>query len=102
HPGVVRSLAFSRDSSSLVSGGDGDGRLRIWNVATGTCQKEIQGPGTRIISVAVSPDGILTAAVDWDGNLGVQDVVTSQQVARVQLGGRGQTKGLAFSPDGRL
>ena len=54
----------------------------------------------RILSVAVSPDGTLIAAVDWDGNLSVRDVATGQQVARIQLGGRGQTKGLAFSPDG--
>ena len=39
--------------------------------------------------------------MDWDGNLSVRDVATGQQVARVQLGGAGQTKGLAFSPDGR-
>ena len=64
-------------------------------------RKEIQGPGARIVSVAVSPDGTLIAAVDWDGNLSVRDVATGQQVARIQLGGAGQTKGLAFSPDGR-
>jgi WD40 repeat protein len=94
-------LAFSPDSSWLVSGGDADGRLRLWDVATGTRRKEIQGPGNRIVSVAVSPDGTLIGAVDWDGNLSVRDVATDQQVARVQLGGGGQTKGLAFSPDGR-
>jgi WD40 repeat protein len=94
-------LGFSLDGSWLVSGGDGDDRLRLWDVATGMLRKEIQGPGTRILSVAVSPDGTLIAALDWGGDLSVRDVATGQQVARVPLGGAGQTKGLTFSPDGR-
>ncbi len=63
--------------------------------------RRFEGPGARILSVAVSPDGSRIAAVDWDGNLSVRDVATGQQVAPVPLGGAGQTKGLAFSPDGR-
>ena len=101
HPDVVRSLAFTPDSSWLVSGCDADDRLRLWDVATGTLRKEIQGPGARILSVAVSPDGTLIAALDWDGDLSVRDVATGEQLTRVRLGGAGQTKGLAFSPDGR-
>jgi WD40 repeat protein/predicted Ser/Thr protein kinase len=101
HPSLAGTLAFSPDSSWLVSGGDGDDRLRLWNVATGACQKELQGPGARILSVAVRPDGTQIAALNWDGKLSVRDVATGQEVTAMQLGGVGQMKGLAFSPEGR-
>jgi WD40 repeat protein/predicted Ser/Thr protein kinase len=103
HPYVVRvrALAFSPDGSWLVAGGDEDGRLRLWDVATGKLRKELPGPGGPILAVAVSPDGAQIAAVGWNGILSVRDVTTGRQVASVKLGGEGQQKGLAYSPDGR-
>ncbi len=100
HPGVVWTLAFAPDSSWFVTGGDGDGRLHLWDVATCTC-KEIPGPGPRICSLAVSPDGTQIAAVDWTGNLSIREAATGREVAAVPLGGKGQMKGVAFSPEGR-
>src|SRR5262249_23244543 len=54
HPGAVFTLAFSPDSSWLVTGCDEDDRLRIWRLATGEVQQLIKGPGHRLTAVAVS------------------------------------------------
>jgi WD40 repeat protein len=101
HPGVVRALAFSPDSSWLVSGCHADDRLRIWDVATVQMRKEITGPGPRIWSVAVSADGACIAAVDSDGNLGVSEFATGRTVFSTRLKGHWKPKPLAYSPDGR-
>jgi WD40 repeat protein len=97
HPGVVRTLAFGPDSRWLVTGGDGDGRLRIWDVATARVRQEIQGPDLSLRLLAVSPDGARVAATVWDGqiNYHVYDLPTGKQLFSAP------GSALAFSPDGR-
>jgi WD40 repeat protein len=123
HPGIVPSLAYSPDGSSLVSGTYGDDRLRIWDVATARVRKEIPAPaGTpRIVSlsphgsrdrssppvlpylisrfVTVSPDGKRVAATVYDPqfrfHLCVCDLASGERLFSAEGGA------LAYSPDGR-
>jgi WD40 repeat protein len=100
HPGVVETLAFSRDSSRLFTGCQQDDRIRVWDVATGQRQAEFQGPGP-MRALAISPDGTGIAALDGKGNLSLLEADTGREVARDALGEAGPRWPLAWSPDGR-
>jgi WD40 repeat protein len=102
HPSIVPTLAFSPDGHWLVTGGDGDDRLRIWDVGTARVRKEIRGPGAPVRGLAVSPDGRRLAASAWEGlsldaphHLSVYDVRTGERLFAAPGGV------LAYSPDGR-
>jgi hypothetical protein len=99
HPDVVRCLAFGPDSTWLVTGGDGDDWLRIWDVATARVRKKVRGPGVSIRWLAVSPDGTRVAASAWDeqlkNHLSVCDVESRERL----FAAAGIV--LAYSPDGR-
>jgi WD40 repeat protein/predicted Ser/Thr protein kinase len=98
-PGIVLALCFSPDGAWLLGGGDSDGELFQWDVATGQLRRRIPGVCKRVASLALNADGSRvavgcseTAEEQW---MRVLDVVTGQELAKAP--------GLpfAFSPDGK-
>jgi WD40 repeat protein len=74
HSDWIRSLAFSPDSKTVLSGSN-DRTVRLWNLETGRLLYLLTGHRERIKCVGISPDGLLlSCSVDgqvrlWDRNL---------------------------------
>jgi WD40 repeat protein/serine/threonine protein kinase len=66
HNASIRSLAWSRDGSRLISASD-DSSIRIWNVATGTLQDVLQGHRDQVVQAAWNSQGNPVASVSADG-----------------------------------
>ena len=106
HIGQIVSIGFSPDGSIAAIGLD-NGTVELWDVATGTRQSTLEGPG-RTNSVFFSPDGrtLVIMAVWILGVLGdVEDTVhlwdlTTGTLRRV-LEHTIEVGGVSFSPDGR-
>ncbi len=56
HSAPVRSLAFSRDGQSILSGGD-DNTVRVWDTLTGRMKAVLRGHSRPVQSCVFSPDG---------------------------------------------
>jgi len=130
--GTVASLAFSPDGSLLaVCGGSfadfsigfdpvartrltsaarstGPGRLKVWEVKTGTLKHDLVGHG-RANAVAFSPDGNLLASVGyWTskharvGGAGIWNPHTRAKIRNISTDANGGVWSVAFSPDSKL
>jgi WD40 repeat protein len=126
--GSVASLEFSPDGSLLAmcggSFGDfsrvfnsvqrldevttGPGRLKIWEVKTGTLKHDLVGH-SHANAVSFSPDGsLLASAGSWldDSKSGtgvvIWDAQTGEQIRSFRTTANGGTHAIAFSPDGKL
>jgi WD40 repeat protein len=107
HEGPIRSLAFSPDGKTLVSG-DLDGMIRLWDPLTGEAAGQPITTGHRAVwDLAFRPDGrqFATADVDaiqlWDSATGA--AVGSEIVpAKGIFGAEAEAVAVAFSPDGTL
>lgn len=73
HSAWVRSLNFSADGGSLVSGGD-DGIVNLWDIQTRRITKSFLGHSSSITSVSISPDCTTVASGSWDGMIGLWDI----------------------------
>jgi WD40 repeat protein len=109
HPTLVSAGSFSNDER-FVATGAWDGKVRLWNVATGKMLLEWQavaavGASSQVGHIEFSPDGalLLTVAADPDDRANVAyvwNVSTGTRVAEL----KGHAAGIAaaaFAPDGK-
>jgi WD40 repeat protein len=92
-------LAYGPDGRWLVTGGDGDDRLRIWDTATARVRKELPGPGPSVRNVVVSPDGARVAASAYYDEQNKQHMIVCDVASGERLFSAPGAP-LAYSPDG--
>ena len=72
HSDWIRSLAFSPDSKTLLSGSN-DKTVRLWDVETGQLLHLLTGHRKRVKCVGISPDGQLLLSCSPDGQVRAWD-----------------------------
>ena len=90
--------AFSPDGSQVVTA-DGDGKVRVYSVATGKTVMTLDAGDAAATSVAFSPDGSLIAAGYSSGMTRVWDVSTRLQLTQL-AGDTARVDAVRFSHDG--
>jgi WD40 repeat protein len=88
---------FSRDGRQVVTA-DGDGKVRVYSVATGKTVMTLDAGDAEATSVAFSPDGSQIAAGYSSGMARIWDVSTRVQVTQL-AGSSAWIEAVRFSPD---
>jgi WD40 repeat protein len=79
----VNSLTFAL-GDTRVAGAYGDGRLRIWDVATGTILHDQPAGSNILFFVAAAPDGRTLATVGQDARIRLWDAATGARLRVIE------------------
>lgn len=101
-PGLTSFAIHAEFSANgeIVATADGDGKVRLWNLATGAV-RILSGHSGYATGLKFSPDGNVLATGDQNGTIMLWDW-TAGTVLRVLTGHQGPINELAISPDGQL
>jgi len=97
HEDKVRSVVFSLDGNTLVSGGC-DHTVRLWNVETGTCIRNFGKHENWVLKVAYAPNGEMVASASADRMVRLWSVESGECVKVLEH--PRQTAGVVYSPNG--
>ncbi|MEQ8677878.1 MAG: protein kinase [Aggregatilineales bacterium] len=85
--GYIRTVMFSPDSTSVISGtwtGATGGVMSLWSVDTGDLIQQFYGHTDIISGIVFLPDGERVASVSWDRTLRLWDISTGIEVQRYE------------------
>jgi WD40 repeat protein/uncharacterized caspase-like protein len=97
HAQGVRSIVFSPDGASLLSGSD-DATIKHWNVATGQLLRTFTGHVSAVMSLAVSANGTRLISASKDTSVRIWDMSSGSLLVTI-LGMNGG-EWLAVTPEG--
>ncbi|MGO9469696.1 MAG: hypothetical protein ACLQVF_36800 [Isosphaeraceae bacterium] len=100
HGEWVRRAVYTPDGRSLVTL-DQQGRLRVWDAASGRTYRTIGDPALRVSEFAVSPDGTTLATDNSLSRLQLWDMATGRERRRWHEPRESTHSDPRFSPDGR-
>ncbi|MBW4430900.1 MAG: tetratricopeptide repeat protein [Pelatocladus maniniholoensis HA4357-MV3] len=98
HTNIVRSVAFTQNGQSLVSGSN-DKTIRIWNLQKRQLQGMLSEKGEWVV-IAISPDGQTLASGSSNKTIKIWHLQTGKLLS-VLKGHFDLINGLCFSPDGQ-
>jgi len=86
HGAAVRCVAYGADGRRMSSGGS-DGRVVVWDAASGAEVAVMEHGGGTVFGVALSADGGRAASGGMDGRVVVWDAASGAKVAAMEHGG---------------